>query len=179
MLALVGAMYGFLHDLVAVRVRAQDWVARQRAANTVLDELESRLACAIVGDATAGVGLQGDSSSLTLLSRGVVARLATPTENDAPLLSDLQRLELQLEDERLEATLDKDRYDLGPIAELALRYYDGREWVTEFDSGAAGALPVAIEVGLWLERPPDPDAQDATPDRLRLILIPDAREIRP
>ena len=111
MLALVGAMYGFLHDLVSVRARVLDLTARQRAAAAVLDALESRLACTLVADAVDGAGVRGDASSLTVLSRGVTARLAPATEDDAPLLGDLQRLELRFEGERLQARLDDDLHD--------------------------------------------------------------------
>jgi hypothetical protein len=45
---------------------------------------------------------------------------------------------------------------------LRLRYYDGERWSASFDSGAAGALPVAVEVAVWFGPPgPREEADEA------------------
>ena len=176
MLALVGAMYGFLHDLVSVRARALDLTARHRAADAALETLETHLACAIVADARAGAGVVGDDRGITVRSRGVTARLTPPAGESPPPLADRQDFELRFETDRLTATLDGAVHDLGPVAGFRLRYFDGEAWADEYDSRRLDALPVAVEVRVWYDRTTDVDGEETTPDRTRLIVVPDAQE---
>ncbi|HUT92329.1 MAG TPA: type II secretion system protein GspJ [Thermoguttaceae bacterium] len=59
-----------------------------------------------------------------------------------------------------------DDSDVTPIAPevsaIAFRYWDGTEWVDSWDSGEAGALPVAVEVTLTIRPIRDPSEVTAT-----------------
>src|SRR5699024_8856954 len=57
----------------------------------------------------------------------------------------------------------------GRFSGCEFRYFDGREWVEQFDSQSAGRLPAAVEVSLWFEGP----SEGRTPDRRRVITVPD------
>jgi Tfp pilus assembly protein PilV len=56
------------------------------------------------------------------------------------------------------------------VVGFQLRYFDGEEWLDEWNSHARGTLPVAVEVSLQIESLSDQselkrDARDNTPDR--------------
>ena len=76
---LLGSMFAFMHELLQSRSRAMQYTARQLAAATLIDRIESDLAVCIVGDATLGAGIRGDDTQLSILSRGVAAHLAGVT----------------------------------------------------------------------------------------------------
>ena len=74
-LALVGAMSWFLHDMMAGREQIDEELARRQAASLIIDRLEQDLLTCIAGDGrTAGV--RGTETELTVLMRSVPARLA-------------------------------------------------------------------------------------------------------
>jgi type II secretory pathway component PulJ len=90
----------------------------------------------------------------------------------------------------------------GRIERVRFRYFDGATWESSFDSLSVGRLPRAVEVAIWFNADADEPLADATgseeissagfdesafadradrdsfsapmPDRLRVILIPDA-----
>jgi type II secretory pathway pseudopilin PulG len=89
----------------------------------------------------------------------------------------------------------------GHFRDLSLRYFDGQSWRSSWDSVTEGRLPVAVEIAVWYGRPMTGDEDEAfaelfdqpaslddleasfdeanepfeiTPDRRRVILIPDA-----
>jgi hypothetical protein len=90
----------------------------------------------------------------------------------------------------------------GRIERVRFRYFDGTEWQSTFDSLSVGHLPSAVEVAIWFSAAASEPLADATaseedsgagfdesafanrtdrdsfsaptPDRLRVILIPDA-----
>ena len=52
---------------------------------------------------------------------------------------------------------DSDATPLAPeVSAIAFRYWDGTEWVDSWDSGEAGALPVAVEITLTIRPIRDP-----------------------
>jgi prepilin-type N-terminal cleavage/methylation domain-containing protein len=62
---------------------------------------------------------------------------------------------------------------LGQAALLRFRYHDGGEWVDQYDSLDARALPRAVEVAIWFTPPAEDALQTTPPDRMRVIIVPD------
>lgn len=179
---LAGAVMGFVWRMSsqqrAIALAASD----SQGADALLDRLEADLLGAIAGDARRGAGVQGSATRLQVLTRGV--------DLGDGGASDLQRAVYEfigpmmwLSRGPAEAGAGE-RHALSARALRArFRYFDGRAWVLSFDSKSAGRLPAAIEVALWFEPIGDPDAPAAPlperwpePDRVRVMVIPDAPE---
>lgn len=68
------------------------------------------------------------------------------------------------------------------VTRVRFRYFDRGAWRDSFDSAALGRLPAALEVAVWLGAAPaeveDGEPSEAAalpaPDRVRVIVIPDA-----
>jgi prepilin-type N-terminal cleavage/methylation domain-containing protein len=166
-LALSGTMFGFLFDMFNSRHRAREYSARQRAASTLIDRVESDLATCIVGDAQSGPGVWGDSTHLHVLTRSVLTSAAQSNADDAENFSDLQQAEYRFLPgaQRLEAQRSAVgvRNSAGPFSRgflplhdpavtlprVRFRYFDGQQWGDRFDSVQSGSLPVAVEVAVW------------------------------
>jgi len=182
--ALLGSMFAFMHELLQSRSRALDYTARQLAAATLIDRVESDLIACVVGDATLGAGIDGDASRLAILSRGVAAHLAG-RGIDGGVLGDLQQAQYRFQDasrlievrrgtpgEGLDAMTD-DFVAIGPAFKVRFRYHDGDRWSDTFDSLAKNRLPAAVEVAVWYHAWPGErqttvsgDAPRAASDRL-------------
>ncbi len=182
--ALLGSMFAFMGELLQSRSRALDYTARQRAAATLIDRVESDLIACIVGDERLGAGIDGDASRLAILSRGVAAHLAG-RGIDAGVLGDLQQAEYRFQDESrqievrrgtpgegLDTTTD-DFVAIGPAFKVRFRYHDGDGWSDTFDSLASSRLPGAVEVAVWYhawpgdrQTPVSGDAPQAASERL-------------
>ena len=156
-LALLGAVFLFLHDLVDSRERALERSRREDAVAALFERLESDLALSIAGASSVGSGVVGDAHSLTILTRVV-----QPSAVDARRgLLDLHRHEYR-HDAVAQAVVGSRGlvrggaetivFD-GRVAALRFRYHDGREWTDTFDSRAAGGLPAAVEVAVWFDLP--------------------------
>src|SRR5262245_22299472 len=182
-LVLVGAMFGFLFDMLNSRAAALDHVRQQDAANAVVKQLDVDLMTCIVGDAESGSGVKGDQTNLRLLSRGVAASLAAHGANDPDVLGDLQFTEYRFDAaaHRISGGRGAARSPAGEsstelvplegtIYKLRFRYHDGNQWQSEFDSLKAGRLPQAVEAALWLSPLP------GVPDAVGIEEAPDARE---
>ena len=182
--ALLGSMFTFMHELLRSRSRALDYTARQLAAATLIDRLESDLMACVVGDARLGAGIDGDASRLAILSRGVAAHLAG-RGIDAGVLGDLQQAEYRFQDasRQIEVrrrtpgegldTMTDDFVAIGPAFKVRFRYHDGDGWSDTFDSLASNRLPGAVEVAVWYHAWPGErqttvsgDAPRAASDRL-------------
>lgn len=74
-LALVGAMFWFLHDMMAGRDRINEELGRRQAASLLIDRLEQDLLTCIAGNGRAS-GIRGTETELAVLTRAVPARLA-------------------------------------------------------------------------------------------------------
>lgn len=54
------------------------------------------------------------------------------------------------------------------VTHLEFRYFDGTEWLFEWDTTQEGGLPTAVEVGIWIQSPDDEPAErtrSAPPER--------------
>ncbi len=159
---LLGAMFTFLHEFLRSRSRALDYTARQLAAATLIERVESDLAACLVGDAVNGAGVAGDASRISILSRGVAAHLAE-RGIDSGVLGDLQQSEYRFDDRsgaieirRLAPGSPPDTplagfVSIGHVFRLRFRYHDGTGWSDSFDSLASNALPAAVEIAVWYE----------------------------
>lgn len=148
-----------------------------QGADALLDRLESDLLGAIAGDARRGAGVQGSSTRLRVLTRGVDLADGGAADIQEAVYEFIGPM-LWLA--RGPAGEPGERHALSTRALRArFRYFDGRTWGTSFDSAASGRLPAAVEVALWFE----PLGQSAPPpefwpepDRVRVLVIPDAPE---
>ncbi len=116
-----------------------------------------------------GAGIRGNSESIDIVSRGVLADL----EADQGALAGLTRLRVEFDPRspvlRVGRSGGTGTPSMQPVSRriehIRFRYHNGQEWGESFDSAAQGGLPVAIEVSIWIagalqERadPPEPDA---------------------
>ncbi|MBT8485703.1 MAG: GspJ family type II secretion system protein [Phycisphaerae bacterium] len=214
--ALLGAMFAFSWDMLSVRDRLLLETNRARGAALLLDAVEGDLLTCVVGDAARGSGVQGDATTLSILSRAVPARLAIAHASEL-VFADLERSRYRfrmgsglIEAQRTPVVMGSGAgYEAmgGPVARVRFRYHDGSGWRDRYDSLAEDRLPLAVEIAIWYaDTEPDdgfgsessaedpwPDApagfddlagfDDAgddpatpvvAPDRLRVILVPDA-----
>jgi len=184
-IALLLVLSGSLMSFGAALLDRADWTARTvndlRACGIVFDRVSTALRTCEVGGGSAGPGVSGDSSSITVLCR-----------SEPGGRSDLARLRLSFD--RGAGTLafafgdaqDTPAEELlsDRVQSVRIRYYDGRAWRDSFDSRDADALPAAVEVSVWLGAPTTPSNANANanadgfpsrePDRKRLFAIPDA-----
>jgi len=173
---LLGAMAWFVSDLVDTRDRLAAASSRDGAATTIFERLESDLNFVVTAD-VGGSGVRGDSTSLILLTRGVLLAKADGR------LGDLQRQEYRFDPERRALVARRAEMSAGSagasetymllddrLERVRFRYHDGSEWLSDFDSRRDGGLPTLVEISLWWapRRSDSDDSIDATTaDRLR------------
>lgn len=235
-IALVGVMYSFLFNLLDAREKVLEAAGQRRAATMLIERLEADLICCIAGDSGAGAGLNGDDSSITILTRSVAAGLAQQRAAETAAFADLHVSTFRFRSDtgELEVSRGVVGHDISSgsasaygadssyvladsIFRIRFRYHDGTDWRQSFDSRAAGSLPRAVEVAVWfqtwpgeepLEEPEEELSDDEAlleerltydfdagfdeaeyaelsdlevfdepkPDRVRVIIIPDAAE---
>lgn len=192
---LVVAMGAFLSDALRVRSAVGDRVARALSAEAAVGEVERALETCVVSDRTLGSGVVGTATSIDVVRCGIATwRLGTAEPERA--FEPLERSRVVFQPAEDGGRIAIGRGDEAPtplpgtIHRLAFRYYDGVAWSDTFDSAAAGRLPVAVEISIWLDAPKgeptvlerpefDDEAREPElepelpPDRRRVIAIPD------
>ena len=171
-MALLGAVFGFLFNLLATRQRVIEFAAQQRAAAILIERIERDLVFTLVGDSRSGAGIQGDASSLRLLTRSVAVNLADQVGRDREVFGDLQAIHYRFDEGRRSlqvgrisqnqnsGTSSSPLEDLrGNIFRVRFRYYDGDSWLESFDSRQANQLPVAIEIAFWFDPWPGEESE--------------------
>jgi hypothetical protein len=181
-----------------------------QTGGAIIERIEADLLTGLAGDDGVGGGVQGTATTLRLLSRGVwMGGSAAQAEGD------LQGSEYTFDPAAGKLNASRWSQGLGEthsggaelvsdrVERVRFRFFDGREWRSEFDSLKEDALPVAIEVAVWFTglknesaqgtsavgtdtTPPNPadgNQEDAAravserkwpePDRLRVIIVPD------
>jgi prepilin-type N-terminal cleavage/methylation domain-containing protein len=194
-LALVGAMATFLSDALRIRSRVSEEIERARSADAAVSMIERALETTIVEDASAGGGVVGDSTSMTVLRVGLSSwRLGTSERVRA--LDEIEPVRVRFDEGRRRIAIARGERPeselLGAVQRMRFRYFDGTVWSDRFDSVRLGRLPAAVEIALWLrpmaeasaepaERPefddsPVPASEESgpKPDRIRIVAIPDA-----
>jgi prepilin-type N-terminal cleavage/methylation domain-containing protein len=205
---LSGSVFAFLWSLVGRRDVLHGRAVEAAAGDAFINRLESDVPCAIAGDDDAGPGIVGTSASLKLLTRGVWL----PASARERAAGDLQVAEYRfdasagvLRGRRWAAGASAPEFETisDHVQRVRLRYSDGAKWLDSFNSGSAGALPVAIEVAVWfggagsgtsggasaspaggnavrgtVQATPSASvpAPSSEPDRLRVIVVPDGPE---
>lgn len=180
--SLSGVVFTFLFNLGRQRTALDSEAASLQGAEALFDAVETDLNAAIAGDAAAGAGVDGDETSLRLLTRQVAPPMPGA---GVPLAADLQGVSYSF-DERTGEIEARRWSEIDPSSEASsiiatnvervrLRYFDGRSWSASFSSLGGGGLPVAIELAVWFggssgavggldaagarrAPPPDPDA---------------------
>ncbi len=165
---LAGSIFSFLWNLQTQRQDLFEVAADLQSGNSIIESLERDILATIAGGPGVGAGINGSGSRLTLLSRGVslpgIAQGATKSE-----FGDLQGAEYQFDIRSGElrarrwyageSTRPTGEYTVisDRVQRFRLRYFNGRNWQTTFNSQSSGAgLPVAIEIALWFGEPQPP-----------------------
>lgn len=162
-LALLSSVFTFYFNVLRIRGKVQEQADVQRAATTLIERLERELMTCMVTADGQQAGVRGDGTTLTLASRGMATALAERGTDEPKVFSDLQvttyrfdaaskRLTMRRDGEQSDSS-DANSASLlsGRIAKVRFRYYDGAQWREQFDSRAADALPIAVEVAIWFD----------------------------
>lgn len=157
---LAGFAFGFLWNLWVQRDRAEDWAKWSGEAATMLERIERDMLGVIAGDAEIGAGLSGDSHRLRILSRGV-SLVGFDTPGSLPdvmgseYVFDEASGTISLRGWRPGAGEAGDEVDtvMMRVEQFRIRFFDGREWVSSFDSLDVDRLPAAVEIALWRGEP--------------------------
>lgn len=147
LVALSGATYAFLFELVRTRTEIRQRAARDGASLVIFDRLERALAtCTVAADGEPGI--QGDASALNLAATRV-----TPDPAGDNQVSRRASLHLSWEEQTNAIKGGSSEREAGPIARsierLRFRYHDGDGWNQSFNSLERGELPRAIEISIW------------------------------
>jgi prepilin-type N-terminal cleavage/methylation domain-containing protein len=183
MLALSAGLFGYVWGLLDKRDRLVEVAQQQAAAAAVFEELENSLATTFAADASGRAGVKGDGASIAVRCRGVASRGGPGGEGD---LGDLVGGEVSFTGGAVSARrFGRRDGEFEVVSEgverLRLRYYNGSEWLEEFDSAAVGELPVAVEVAVWFGAAVEGDEDEfgsepevlREPDRVRVMIVPD------
>ncbi len=203
-LALSGAVLAYIWRLRDAQERMTVAAARSAGVEMLFTRLEDDLVGVIAGDPKLGAGVKGDATSLTLLCRGTPPLSETNRGGDLVRMElRFDALTGTVYGERSgaeKATSASDAAEavfgadveatprgealIEGVREMRLRYYTQGAWSESFDSGASGGLPEAVEVALWFGAVDEAsegvvaetDMPRPPPDRLRVIVVPDAPE---
>ena len=189
---LLGAFYSYLNSASSAQQAARDAAAKQLAARTLCDMLERDLMCSLAGDPSAGAGINGSATELSVLTRSVGPALATAGYDDRSASADLESATYRFDESNTVVTISRapvvayvldveSREDasgdqpahesIGPLERVRFRYYDGRAWRESFDSNASDRLPAAVEIAVWLH-----PIEEVEPGSEFLTLIEDTED---
>lgn len=168
-------MFSVVSDLGERRDRLARMAARQSEGAALFELLESDLWCSVASAGGEESGVVGSAGELRVAFRGVLV-----ADGAGGPRSDLVRSRYRFDAAGGRVLLSRDD---GPeevlaagIAKFELRYYDGRAWSSEYDSGARGGLPVSVEIAVWYgDGGAGAALEGRQPDRIRQVLIPDGR----
>lgn len=152
---LAGSVFAFMLDLLRGRESLSNATIDAVASATLIERLESDL---LVGITSVGAdaGISGDESSIRV--RGRAVRL--PLAGDEAI-GDLTGCKISYDEagwRLVGSRLDADTETISErVRACRFRYFDGRRWVSSFDSSTTGTIPVAIEIALWFDDPPAPE----------------------
>lgn len=166
---LLGAMLGFLWELLDRRATLVRGGRDVESASALIERIESDLLAGLAGDAGIGAGVRGSETTLRVLTRGVWL-VVDPTASSgvegaggasALAAGDLQGSEYVFDEQarRLRArrfsfkgqTPSAGEFELvsDRVERVRFRYFDGASWRSSFDTVKEEKLPVAIEVAVW------------------------------
>ena len=172
----LASVLGFTWSQLATRRELLEASTTRRTLALVIDWLEQDLLTAVASTSDGGAGIIGDEHSVTVLARGV-----TPRWSDDPseTLGDLHLLNLSYDSGEGIITMTRDGDPRssdqqsatlpelpGRLRDLVIRYHDGNQWRSSWDSRDNGGLPRAVEISAWYGVPSVTEARDemATPN---------------
>lgn len=171
---IVGAAFGFFWNTLASRARLEAASTRALGIGALQGLIEQVVLSSEVGSSSEGAVFSISEGSLIVPCR--VVRVGA--SGDAPFA---RRWTLRFEESARRVVASWDREPAAPlvdgVAAFLVRASDGRSWSEDFDAGASGKLPVAVEVGLWWDRPSNArddepsEAADIRTDRPADVLI--------
>jgi type II secretory pathway component PulJ len=166
---LLGSMMTFLWRVLGDRSILSDHARKARLASAAIDRLEADVSMAVAGHGRHGRGFSGTSTSLELLTRGVV--LAGTLAEAQEWSSDLQWASWWFGEEAQEIRYAR-AHEPGSKGEAThetmvsgvgvwrLQYAVNSRWADRFESQTNQGLPDALEVTIWLG---DVGTEDAAP----------------
>ena len=171
---LAGSLVAFFSSLSERDAWARERLAQAAVGDVAIDRLSSSLRSTMVGGVGESAGVRGDRTSVRVLSRAVLGGSGLSDLASLSLTSNQGELTVVWSDAR-GAELVREDLSRG-VRAMRLRYFDGRAWREEFDSGEAGRLPAAVEVSLWFGAASgnDDELPASRADRVRVVGIPDA-----
>jgi prepilin-type N-terminal cleavage/methylation domain-containing protein len=140
-----------MREKAAVMRRASDDLS---IATTMFEILDGALMnCVALDPTSGGAGVRGNSESLEVVSRGIVADLT----GEGGALSGVIRTRFEfvpaIPELRIARSGASGGGSLEPVSRrverVRFRFHDGSGWQDSFDSREAGGLPVAVEVAIW------------------------------
>ena len=145
---LAASVFAFVLDLLQGRESLSDASRDAIAAAVIIERLEGDLLVGVVGVGDQA-GIRGDDKGIAIIGRSV----KLPAGSDDRVIGDMVESEIRFDEGRgllegrrggasFEQISDRVRF-------CRFRYFDGRRWVSSFDSRSAGSLPVAIEIAAW------------------------------
>ncbi len=188
MIAAIGAaLYSSLSIAFKGRISAANQVQAMRECAIVMDLIQQDLQSILPPGGTLGgffIGVPGGSAGAEAdeLEFRTIARDRTAADDD-PFAEGPRRVVLALRTDRNPAALVREvepnllaPIELDPVEEvlstrvqsLALRYFDGDAWYTEWDSQTDGGLPRAVEVTITFDIPSPVD--DTRPYRMTQVI---------
>lgn len=144
----------FLRELSNASERATRFTRGQQSASAIMASIEGAVAASETVGPDGRSGVRGDRTSLTIAHRTLGLDLEG---RDGPSAGG-QVLSVRFANGRTVARIVAGGVDVtggevevsDRIERMDFRYHDGEGWRESFDSLAAGGLPMAIEVSIWL-----------------------------
>lgn len=189
---LAWGMFSVMTGLSARRDRLVQLAARQEQTGTFFDLVERDLLCSVAAGSSGEAGVAGTASDLRISARGMSQDVGGRQTAGAGLYTASYRFDaaagqVLLSRNDAGGAGSGEEVVIEGVRRIGLRYYNGSEWVTEYDSVQAGGLPALIEVSVWFGEASS-SASAATsgsgaamdgpaeglPDRVRQIAVPDA-----
>lgn len=176
-LALSGAVVSFVWNVIASRDRATESARRADEWARLVSLVQGAVltSCAQGADGVFG----GTAGTLRIPSRVLYLTPNAVSGGGNTLALSFQRGSREI-------TVSRGRDSevaVRGVSDVSIRFWTGRAWSDSFDAAAAGTLPAAIEVALWLDDAPDEAESDEpastprrSPDRWRIFAVPDGRE---
>lgn len=185
--AVASSLFAFLGGLTSRAQRVGEAMDRSTGLEVLFERLEAGLAGSYAVGATGEAGVAGDATKVVVRGHGVSfashgGRTGVGDAIGSELAYDaasgrLTGRALGMQPGGVETLAEG-------IARVRFRYHDGTAWRDTFDSVSAGRLPAAVEVSVWFGEPQAPDESGEapppttgpvrSPDRRRVITVPDA-----
>lgn len=182
---LAWGMFSVVTGLSARRDRLVQLAARQEQTGTFFDLVERDLLCSVAAGSSGEAGVAGTATDLRVSARGMSQDVSGRVAAGAGLYTASYRFDattgqVLLSRGEVGGAGSGEEVVVEGVRRIGLRYYNGSEWMTEYDSVQAGGLPALIEVSVWFGAATSGSGAgaeapvDGLPDRVRQMAVPDA-----